>query len=94
MKSLGETESRSAGLLALRTVVDVYGGLGCFAEEFGSSHETLDTLGVMWMTARQSVSAPPDACFNLPRKGDSRSIGRGNMMVVFLSAPITVSVSR
>jgi hypothetical protein len=29
-----------------------------------------------------------------PRKVDSKSIGSGNTTVVFLSAPITVSVSR
>ena len=32
--------------------------------------------------------------FRFSRKGVSKSMGSGKMMVVFLSAPITVSVSR
>ena len=35
-----------------------------------------------------------DAFFLSPRNEDSKSIGSGNTTVVFLSAPITVSVSR
>ncbi len=44
-------------------------------------------------TGNQKV-APPESYFNFSRKGVSRSMGSGKMMVVFLSAPMTVSVSR
>jgi cytochrome c peroxidase len=43
---------------------------------------------------RGGLAAPVERHLGRGRKGASRSIGSGNMMVVFLSAPITVSVSR
>jgi probable addiction module antidote protein len=41
MESLEDPEDRAAGLLALRTVVEAYGGLGAVAAEAGISRETL-----------------------------------------------------
>lgn len=41
MQSLEDPEERAAGLLALRTVVEAYGGLGAVAAEAGISRETL-----------------------------------------------------
>ena len=41
MQSLKDPEERAAGLLALRTVVEAYGGLGAVAAEAGISRETL-----------------------------------------------------
>ncbi|MDM0020045.1 helix-turn-helix domain-containing transcriptional regulator [Variovorax saccharolyticus] len=41
MQSLEDPEDRAAGLLALRTVVEAYGGLGAVAAEAGISRETL-----------------------------------------------------
>lgn len=41
MKSLHDPDNRSAGLLALRTVAEAYGGLGAVAREAGISREAL-----------------------------------------------------
>ena len=41
MQSLDDPEDRAAGLLALRTVADAYGGLGVVAAEAGISRESL-----------------------------------------------------
>ena len=41
MESLDNPDDRAAGLLALRTVADAYGGLGAVAAEAGISRETL-----------------------------------------------------
>lgn len=41
MKSLDNPEDRAAGLLALRTVAEAYGGLGAVAAEAGISRESL-----------------------------------------------------
>jgi len=41
MSSLDDPEDRAAGLLALRTVVEAYGGLGAVAAEAGLSRESL-----------------------------------------------------
>lgn len=41
MKSLDDPENRAAGLLALRTVAEAYGGLGAVAAEAGISRESL-----------------------------------------------------
>lgn len=41
MESLDDPDDRAAGLLALRTVADAYGGLGAVAAEAGISRETL-----------------------------------------------------
>ncbi|BBO22129.1 putative addiction module antidote protein [Candidatus Desulfobacillus denitrificans] len=41
MESLDDPEDRAAGLLALRTVAEAYGGLGAVAAEAGVSRETL-----------------------------------------------------
>ena len=41
MQSLDDPEDRAAGLLALRTVADAYGGLGAVAAEAGISRESL-----------------------------------------------------
>ena len=41
MESLDDTDDRAAGLLALRTVAEAYGGLGAVAAEAGISRESL-----------------------------------------------------
>jgi len=41
MESLDDPEDRAAGLLALRTVAEAYGGLGTVAAEAGLSRESL-----------------------------------------------------
>ncbi len=41
MESLDNPDDRSAGLLALRTVAEAYGGLGAVAAEAGISRESL-----------------------------------------------------
>ena len=41
MESLDDPEDRAAGLLALRTVAEAYGGLGAIAAEAGISRESL-----------------------------------------------------
>lgn len=41
MESLDDPENRSAGLLALRTIVEAYGGMAAVAEEAGISREAL-----------------------------------------------------
>lgn len=41
MESLDNPENRAAGLLALRTVAEAYGGLASVAAEAGISRETL-----------------------------------------------------
>jgi probable addiction module antidote protein len=41
MTSLDDPEDRGAGLLALRTVAEAYGGLGAVATEAGISREAL-----------------------------------------------------
>jgi probable addiction module antidote protein len=41
MTSLDDPEDRGAGLLALRTVAEAYGGLGLVAAEAGISRESL-----------------------------------------------------
>lgn len=41
MESLDDPDNRAAGLLALRTVAEAYGGLGAVAAQAGISRETL-----------------------------------------------------
>jgi probable addiction module antidote protein len=41
MESLDDPDNRAAGLLALRTVAEAYGGLGAVAGEAGISRESL-----------------------------------------------------
>jgi probable addiction module antidote protein len=41
LESLDDPNDRAAGLLALRTVAEAYGGLGAVAAEAGISRETL-----------------------------------------------------
>lgn len=41
MESLDDPDNRAAGLLALRTVAEAYGGLGAVASEAGISRESL-----------------------------------------------------
>ena len=41
MESLDNPDDRAAGLLALRTVAEAYGGLGAVAAQAGISRETL-----------------------------------------------------
>lgn len=41
MESLDDPDNRAAGLLALRTVAEAYGGLGVVAAEAGISRESL-----------------------------------------------------
>lgn len=41
MSSLDDPDDRAAGLLALRTIAEAYGGLGAVAADAGISRETL-----------------------------------------------------
>ena len=41
MESLDDPDNRAAGLLALRTIAEAYGGLGAVAAEAGISRESL-----------------------------------------------------
>jgi probable addiction module antidote protein len=41
MNSLDDPDDRAAGLLALRTIVEAYGGMAAVAEEAGISREAL-----------------------------------------------------
>jgi probable addiction module antidote protein len=41
MESLDDPEDRAAGLLALRTIAEAYGGLGAVAAQAGLSRESL-----------------------------------------------------
>jgi len=41
MESLDDPDDRAAGLLALRTIAEAYGGLGAVAEEAGINRESL-----------------------------------------------------
>jgi probable addiction module antidote protein len=41
LESLDDPEDRAAGLLALRTVAEAYGGLGAIASQAGISRESL-----------------------------------------------------
>ena len=41
MESLDDPDDRAAGLLALRTIAEAYGGLGAIAAEAGISRESL-----------------------------------------------------
>jgi probable addiction module antidote protein len=41
MESLDDPDDRAAGLLALRTIAEAYGGLGAVAAEAGISRESL-----------------------------------------------------
>ena len=41
MESLDDPDDRAAGLLALRTIAEAYGGLGAVAEQAGINRESL-----------------------------------------------------
>lgn len=72
MESLDDPEDRAAGLLALRTVAEAYGGLGAVAAEAGISREslyralspkgnpTLKTLLAVLKTVGLRLSVRPD----------------------------------
>ena len=72
MESLDNPEDRAAGLLALRTVAEAYGGLGAVAAEAGISREslyralspsgnpTLKTLLAVLRTVGMRLSIAPD----------------------------------
>ncbi|MFJ1259944.1 addiction module antidote protein [Cupriavidus sp. CuC1] len=72
MESLDNPEDRAAGLLALRTVAEAYGGLGAVAAEAGISREslyralspkgnpTLKTLLAVLKTVGMRLSVEPD----------------------------------
>ena len=72
MASLGDPDDRSAGLLALRTVVDAYGGLGTVAAHAGISREslyralsakgnpTLKTIVAVLKAVRMRLSVEPE----------------------------------
>lgn len=72
MESLDHPEARPAGLLALRTVAEAYGGLGAVAAEAGISREslnralspkgdpTLKTLLAVLKTVGMRLSVEPD----------------------------------
>lgn len=72
MESLDNPEDRAAGLLALRTVAEAYGGLGAVAAEAGISREslyralsprgnpTLRTLLAVLKTVGMRLSVKPD----------------------------------
>ena len=72
MASLDDPEDRAAGLLALRTVAEAYGGLGTVATEAGISREslyralspkgnpTLKTLVAVLKTVGMRLSVEPE----------------------------------
>jgi probable addiction module antidote protein len=72
MTSLDDPEDRGAGLLALRTVAEAYGGLGLVATEAGFSREalyralsakgnpTLKTLLAVLKTVGMRLSVEPE----------------------------------
>ena len=72
MASLDDPEDRAAGLLALRTVAEAYGGLGAVAAEAGISREslyralspkgnpTLKTLVAVLKTVGMRLSVEPE----------------------------------
>jgi probable addiction module antidote protein len=72
MESLDNPEDRAAGLLALRTVAEAYGGLGAVAAEAGISREalyralspkgnpTLKTLLAVLKTVGMRLSVEPE----------------------------------
>ena len=72
MESLDNPEDRAAGLLALRTVAEAYGGLGTVAAEAGISREalyralspkgnpTLKTLLAVLKTVGMRLSVEPE----------------------------------
>lgn len=72
MESLDNPDDRAAGLLALRTVAEAYGGLGAVAAEAGISREslyralspsgnpTLKTLLAVLKTVGMRLSVAPD----------------------------------
>ncbi len=72
MESLDNPEDRAAGLLALRTVAEAYGGLGTIATEAGISREalyrtlsakgnpTLKTLLAVLKAVGMKLSVEPD----------------------------------
>lgn len=73
MESLDDPENRAAGLLALRTVAEAYGGLGAVAAEAGISREslyralspkgnpTLKTLLAVLKTVGMRLSVEPES---------------------------------
>lgn len=72
MESLDDPNDRAAGLLALRTLAEAYGGLGAVAAEAGISREalyralspkgnpTLKTLLAVLKTVGMRLSVEPD----------------------------------
>jgi len=72
MESLDDPDDRAAGLLALRTVAEAYGGLGAVAAEAGISREslyralspkgnpTLKTLVAVLKTVGMRLSVEPE----------------------------------
>ena len=72
MESLDDPDDRAAGLLALRTIAEAYGGLGAVAAEAGISREslyralspsgnpTLKTLLAVLKTVGMRLSVEPD----------------------------------
>jgi probable addiction module antidote protein len=72
MESLDNPDDRAAGLIALRTVAEAYGGLGAVAAEAGISREslyralspsgnpTLKTLLAVLKTVGMRLSVAPD----------------------------------
>jgi probable addiction module antidote protein len=72
MESLDDPDDRAAGLLALRTITEAYGGLGAVAAEAGISREslyralspagnpTLKTLLAVLKTVGMRLSVEPD----------------------------------
>lgn len=72
MESLDNPDDRAAGLLALRTVAEAYGGLGAVASEAGISREslyralspkgnpTLKTLVAVLKTVGMRLSVEPE----------------------------------
>ena len=72
MESLDDPDDRAAGLLALRTVAEAYGGLGAVAAEAGISREalyralspngnpTLKTLLAVLKAVGMKLSVEPD----------------------------------
>jgi probable addiction module antidote protein len=68
MESLDDPDDRAAGLLALRTVAEAYGGLGAVAAEAGISRESLyRTLSANGNPTLQEPKGSGSNCLQQPK---------------------------
>jgi probable addiction module antidote protein len=84
MEELDDPENRAAGLLALRTIAEAYGGLGTIAAQAGISREalyrslspsgnpTLKTLLAVLKAVGMRLSVEPELA---PMRNSARSTG-------------------